>query len=538
MTEHSESTLISKGSCDNCGSSDANALYSDGHSHCFSCGAYTHGEGSQGGTPATPKNKDLVHPGEFKPNHKRKLSLETVKKWGYTVGTYAGQVVQIATSRDDSGAPIGQKIRFPDKTFLQKGDYGKRFYGQHLWRTGGRKLVITEGELDALSVSQMQSHKWPVVSVPTGADGAAKVFRKNIEWLESFEEVILMFDQDDVGRAAAEECGLLLSPGKCKVAYLPLKDASDMLQADRGAEIVNAIWDAKPFRPDGIVNGNELWDLVSEPDAHPGLPSPWPFLDAKLDGLRRGEVTTWTAGSGVGKSALVTEIGYHLHSLGETVGWLKLEEPIKRSARGLLGIYLGLPHNRVREAPPDQLREAYDAVLGTGRMFLYDHFGSTAMENLLGRIRFLVVGCGCSHVVLDHISIVVSGMGEGDERRLIDNLMTSLATLATELNVALHIISHLTRPKGDKGHEEGAVTSLSQLRGSHAIAQLSHNVIGVERNQQGDNPNISTIRVLKCRETGETGIAGYLRYDRETGRMVEHTPEAEPAFEDETDAPF
>jgi twinkle protein len=139
----------------------------------------------------------------------------------------------------------------------------------------------------------------------------------------------------------------------------------------------------------------------------------------------------------------------------------------------------------------------------------------------MNRIRYMVRGCGCQYIVLDHLSIVVSGLGDGDERRLIDNTMTKLRALVQELQVGMILVSHLKRPDG-KGHEEGAATSLSQLRGSASIAQLSDIVLGMERNQQDpDSKNISNIRVLKNRFTGETGLASSLKYDKATGRMSE-----------------
>jgi len=100
--------------------------------------------------------------------------------------------------------------------------------------------------------------------------------------------------------------------------------------------------------------------------------------------------------------------------------------------------------------------------------------------------------------------------------------MTMLRTLVEETGIGLFVVSHLKRPEG-KGHEEGAKTSLSQLRGSHAIAQLSDMVISMERDQQSDNPNLTTLRVLKNRFSGDTGEAGYLLYDKETGRLTETT---------------
>ena len=168
--------------------------------------------------------------------------------------------------------------------------------------------------------------------------------------------------------------------------------------------------------------------------------------------------------------------------------------------------------------------------MGSGNVYLYDHWGSTDSDNLLSKIRYLVRGCGCDYIILDHISIVVSGLEGGDERRLIDNTMTRLRALVEELNCGLILVSHLKRPSGDRGHEDGAQTSMSQLRGSAAIGQLSDMVIGLERNQQDkDKPNISHVRVLKNRWSGETGLSCSLEYSTVTGRMTE------TIFDDETE---
>jgi twinkle protein len=134
--------------------------------------------------------------------------------------------------------------------------------------------------------------------------------------------------------------------------------------------------------------------------------------------------------------------------------------------------------------------------------------------------------------VLDHLSIVVSGMGDGDERRMIDNTMTKLRALVEETKLGLILVSHLKRPEG-KGHEEGANTSLAQLRGSAGIAQLSDMVIGLERNQQDfENKHRTCLRVLKNRFSGDTGIACNLIYNSHTGLMSEETyvPDGENPF--------
>jgi twinkle protein len=518
--------------CPKCGSSDAMSRYSDGHGYCFSCKHYEKGEGMENAMAVFPREVkgDMLPAGEAIALTSRNISQETCAKWGYTSGSYRGQPAQIANYRDAGGTLIAQKVRLPNKQFFALGDFKNAgLYGQHLWRDGGKRIVITEGEIDALSVSQVFNNRWPVVSVPNGAQGAAKALAKQLGWLEQFDEIVLMFDNDQPGIEAAGECALLFTPGKCKVARLPLKDASDMLKAGRGAEIAPAVFEAKVFRPDGIINGKEIeQSVLSDDDGTLEYPFPWAKLQAMTEGYRAGEVIMWCSGSGMGKSQIVRQgVEYELLTANTDVniGLIRLEESVKRAGRGLMGLYLKRPvHKRSQweAVTPEQRKEAYDATLGTGRVFLYDHFGSTNIDNLMARIRFLAKGCDCKVIVLDHISIVVSGEEDGDERRLIDNLMTALATVAQETGVVLHVISHLKRPNGDKGHEDGARVSLAQLRGSHAIAQLSHTVIGLERNQQDEaTKHITTIRLLKCRWTGETGVAGWLAYDQDTGWLSE-----------------
>lgn len=100
--------------------------------------------------------------------------------------------------------------------------------------------------------------------------------------------------------------------------------------------------------------------------------------------------------------------------------------------------------------------------------------------------------------------------------------MTKLRSLVEETGIGLILVSHLKRPQ-EKGHEEGAHTSLSQLRGSAGIGQLSDIVIGLERNQQSDkNSHITTLRILKNRFSGDTGKAGQLIYNPITGRLIEY----------------
>jgi twinkle protein len=173
----------------------------------------------------------------------------------------------------------------------------------------------------------------------------------------------------------------------------------------------------------------------------------------------------------------------------------------------------------------EQLREWQNATIDSERFYAFDHFGSISNDEILDRVRYMAKALDCKWIVLDHLSILVSGNEEfGDERKSIDVLMTKLRSIVEETNIGLILVSHLKRPAGDRGHEEGKEVSLSHLRGSASIGHLSDSVIALERNQQAEDAaeaNTTTLRILKNRYTGDTGIACRLFYDKETGRMSE-----------------
>ena len=514
--------------CDNCGSSNAAAENEDGSVYCFSCGeldlssADSTNKHTHMNTHATPQTGGAFLSGKVLPLDARKINTETCQKFGYKVGEQYGKVCHIAEYRDVEGNLTAQKLRFANKEFSCIG-VPSTFFGQHLFPNGGKKLTITEGEIDALSLSQVFGNKWAVVSLPTGASGAKAVFKKNLEWLQKFEEVILMFDEDAAGRKAVEQVSSILPVGKCKVARLPLKDANEMLMQGKSEELVRSFWDAKIWRPDDIVEGSEVYQRLLNPKNTESIPYPFQGLNEKTRGIRKGEIVTVCAGSGIGKSQLCRVIAHNLiRNTDKRIGYIALEESIERTASGIVGLEMGcLLHLAGELKESDKLKEAFDATVGSGRFFLYDHWGSLDSDNLLGHIRYMAKALDVDYIVLDHLSIVVSGLGDGDERRMIDNTMTKLRSLVEECNIGMIVVSHLKRPEG-KGHEDGAATSLAHLRGSAAIAQLSDIVLGLERNQQDpENRNVTALRVLKNRFTGETGLCSHLQYDKQTGRMTE-----------------
>jgi twinkle protein len=383
--------------------------------------------------------------------------------------------------------------------------------------------VITEGELDALSVSQAFDHKYPVVSLPNGAASATKCIAREYEWLATFEKIVLMFDQDEPGLAAAEAVAAMLPMGKVCVATLDAKDANEVLVTYGPQALVRAYWQATPWRPDGIVAASDLRDAVLNPIEIPSVPYPWEAMNQKLGGMRLKELVTITAGTGVGKTTICKELAYNLlMKHDQSVGMLMLEESNTETMDGMLTINLNknLVTDRAK-AKQEDIESAFD-TLAELPLYLYNHFGSGTMDSILDRIRYMVRGCGVRWIFLDHLSILVSGIDVGDERKQIDVGMTRLRTLVEELGCGLIMVSHLKRPEGNKGHEDGASVNLSQLRGSHSIGQLSNIVIGVQRQDDLPEDQVELV-VLKNRWSGRRGSGGLLEYNEDSGRLLEAT---------------
>lgn len=524
-----DSTFIGHFPCPSCGSSDAYAEYSDGHGYCFACCKYFPStKDKQMESTNVKEAKGLIPISElsFSALNARGINKETCQKLKYFVGHYNDKPCHVACYYDLQGNLVGQKLRFPDKTFSIRGKISNCLFGSQLWESG-KKIVITEGEIDALTVSQLQGNQWPVVSIPNGAQAAKKSIEANLEYLSKFDQIILMFDMDDAGRKAVDECCKVLPAGKAYVANLPCKDPNECLLNGKSKDVIGAIWNARLYRPDGIVSGEDLYDkcVTDIGNLADSVPYPWNAVNEKTKGIRHGELYVITSGSGMGKSTLLRELEYYFGvERKELCGIVALEESTRKTGLELMSLHL---NKRILLNPSSSdeagREDAFKATIGNGCFYLYDHFGSLDSGNLLNKLRYMIVSLGCKRIFLDHISIVVSGMDsdeDGGERKAIDKLMTNLRSLVEETQCTMFVVSHLKRPE-KKGHEEGGQVSLSQLRGSGAIAQLADMVIGLERNQQGENPNVLTIRVLKNRFSGDTGISGYLSYNPDTGRLVD-----------------
>ena len=517
-----ESEFIRHEPCPTCGSSDANSVYTDGHSYCFSCQTYIAGEGD---LHTHQMQTNVSFKGSAQRLQKRKISQATCEKYKiYRDGTHLR-----FPYFDGSGRLKGFKTKDKLKQFKYEGTTTDTLFGQHLFPTTGKRIVITEGELDAASCYEAMEN-WPMVSLPHGAAGARKDLQKQIPLFQGYEEIVLFFDNDEAGRKATEEAASVLPSGKVKIARLEqYKDASDALQANDSEAIRRAIWDAKAYQPDGIVDGKSLLETVTTPSPPCDHKYQFAGLQEKTHGIRYGELTTITAGTGQGKSTFCRQLATQLLEEGVKVGYIALEESNRRTALGLMSVAVGQALH-LGEHEHSTLKNAYDSTIANWNLYLYDHFGSLSADTIYSRIEYMALGLDIKVIFLDHLSILLSGL-DGDERRMIDKTMTDLRSLVERTGITLFLVSHLRRTHTDQDHTDGAKVSLGQLRGSQAISQLSDTVLALERNQQAED-DVSTLRVLKNRYSGETGVATTLKFDKSTCKY--HETE-NPIFSAQTD---
>lgn len=472
--------------------------------------------------------------GEYRALLNRDISEEVCKRFHYQVGKVPkdypakpgsriyemrGKTVQIENYYED-GTLIGQKLRDKDKNFVVIGKIGNTLWGRHAVKPGGKVLVVTEGAIDAMSYAEMRKG-WPVCSIPNGAASAPKVLRENLEFLESFEKVILCFDNDTPGREAAESCKGILSPKKLHIAALPeeFKDLNEALQAGEYKAAMQAVFNAECVKPDGLVKIEDVLEAALTPIEW-GIP--W-FLDELTEltfGRRWGELYAFGAGTGVGKTDILTEqIAYDVAHLGHQVGVLFLEqmppETVKRIAGKIASRRFHVPD---AGWTTEELTDAVQKL--KGKVTLYDSFGQTEWSEVKTRIRHMAVAEGIRIFYVDHLTAMAD---TSDERGSLEQIMKEMAGLAHELSIIIHFVSHLATPDGTP-HEEGGRVAIRHFKGSRSIGFWSYFMFGMERDQQAEDEeerHQTTFRVLKDRYTGQaTGQTLTLGYDKQTGRII------------------
>ena len=518
--------------CSDCGSSDGIRIFDDGNGYCHACiakglkpfkknGNAMNGTVTYTSVSQQPSVSDIdSYPVYDLPS--RKISKEVCEFFKVKAHAWNNEPAHFYPYGDSS-----YKVRILPKDFRIVGK-SDMLFGQREFPEGSKMLVITEGEIDALSVAQasmdIDKKVWPVVSIPSASQ--TNVLLAQREWLKSFGTVVLWFDSDEAGQKAVDVAAKIIGFDKVKVVDSKAKDAN-ALYLEGGAKAVNAaVWAARQYSPAGVIMGEKIWDQFQERQATESIPYPECLdgLNQKLKGVRYGEITLFTSGTGSGKSTVIKEIILDL--LGKTddkVGLISLEESVGDTAEKFIG--MSIQRNLTDgPIPATDLRRGFEDVFGDERLILLDHQGSVGDSSLIDKIEHMCL-LGCKYLVLDHITIAVSEGSEGlAGNEAVDKVMSDLLKIVKRHNVWLGLVSHL-RKSGGKAFEEGNQASIDDIKGSGSIKQIAFDVVAFSRNltaeRDADRNKIQFV-VLKSRFTGLTGPAGAAIYNPETGRLVNY----------------
>jgi twinkle protein len=517
--------------CEKCGGSDPKQVYEDGSGYCFSCSSYF---------PSS--NQEVFEEVSFQTMNKDN-QLEEISEYpcrGFKERNIFKQVSEhygVKVSYDSDGGIAahyypyymedvlsGYKVRKLPKEFSSVGKVRGGLFGQNLY-SGGKRLVITEGELDCMAVQAAWYNKYktfyPVVSIRSAS--SIKDLIEEREWIRNFDEVIVWFDNDEAGRKASQEAARIIGYDKVKLAKSAEKDASELWVKDP-TKVLKTVYDSIPYTPAGILTADDLWEQLEDYNKIESVPYPpcMAGLNDKLKGMRFGEITLWTSGTGSGKSTLLREIALHLiETTEDKVGVISLEESPAETARKMAGMALNR-NPAAEEIPIDELKVGFDKVFRTNRVQVLDHQGSISDGSIIDYLEYMCLS-GAKYLFIDHITILASEGAEGlTGNEATDLIMNQLLKVAKKHNVWIGLISHLRKTGEGRSFEDGKLPAMDDIRGSGSIKQISCDIIAFARNVSAENSNerntIST-KVLKCRYTGLTGPTGPIFYEYDTGRL-------------------
>jgi len=524
--ERTESTFVKHGPCSSCGSSDAKAIYSDSHTVCFACDAYEHGDGSSVNTNKT-RARPLEMTGTIAAIQDRRISMETCKRYGVTVESGADGSISkhhYPYHSQEGTTVVGTKVRnVATKDFYATGDLGTAgLFGQQSFASGGKYITITEGEIDAMAAYEMNGG-FPAVSIRSGANSAVKDIKASLEYLETFDNVVICFDNDEAGIKAAQDVLPLFSPRKAKVCTLPLKDAGDMLKANKVREYTKCWWDAKAYKPEGVVSlgDSDVWDKFLKRGTEEVTPLPASFgsLNAMMNGgIAAGEVTVIGALTSIGKTTMVYNLVHGMYTeSAKKIGCVFLEADVGETVEKLLSVYMG---TNIADVPNENrdynlYHEKYDEMAQSDKLHILDHQGALEADELFAKMQYLVKGLDCDVIILDPLQAAVTS----NENGTIDAFMDKCLKLAKNTGVSIIIVSHMRKPHAKDAHDVGEY----DLKGSGSINQIAFNTILLSRDKMTDDDyarNCTQVQLVKCRRTGRTGVAGWLFYESNTSRLV------------------
>ena len=399
--------------------------------------------------------------------------------------------------------------------------------------SGGKKLFVTEGEMDAVALYQIfravnkgtkyESNIPAIVSLAHGSGSAVKELLKHREMIfMHFKEIVLVFDQDKPGEEAVEAV-LKVFPEGVSVAHLPRKDANQCLLEGVSKAAYNAVaFNSVKPKNTRLVLADSLFE---EAKIAPTIGAPWPWeaVTKKTRGIRLGETIYIGAAQKMGKSEIVNTLAAHfIKELGWSVLLAKPEESNKKSVKLVAGKIVGkIFHDP--NVPFDE--ESYDEAcdLMRNKLFLINLYQHLGWETLKADIRAAAME-GCKAIFIDPITNLTNGMSAADANTRLQEIAQELSAMALDLNVVIFIFCHLRNPDSGPPHERGGEVLSSQFAGSRAMARSCNLMFGLEGNRDPHlNPeerNVRTLVLLEDREFGEVGRFK-LYWDRATSLFNE-----------------
>lgn len=444
---------------------------------------------------------------------------------------------------------------------------GNKMFGQNVAEAQKRKrnnLVITEGQWDCLSVFEalidnVKGTKYEgleplVVSIPMGTANAVEAILHNEGYVQSHDALTIFFDDDYCtpaelqkkimkGHEAREAvANALVGSGLSLFTVTPdegFKDASDYMQAGKRDDLAKLVqFGRRPYSSEKIIKACDVsLEELLEPRPEGVYVDSFPKLMDKLHGFRTRELVLLTSPSGVGKSTVTSIFASAFMESGHKLGMIYLEETNKETMQRLIAAklkvnYLEFKNEPLKVVSRERIEKARQEIVENDQLVMLGHFGSLPVSELMAKIKHMHLVEGCDFILLDHLSLVISGSAVKDERKELDMVMTELAAFCAANDVCIIAVSHINRsaaeqfkaPKLKEGEEPKPYwvqVSKEMMRGSAALEQLSFVILGLEPEIQPDRSRGRVrLTVLKNRPWSYLGVADTFKIDDESWEVL------------------
>jgi len=384
-------------------------------------------------------------------------------------------------------------------------------------QSGARKLIITEGEYDAVALKRMLDMYQPeeykdnipaVCSLPHGAGSASKDLARLASKIRKyFKEIVLCYDDDEAGALAVEESCKVL-PEASTVA-LPAKDANDCIKKSLGKQVHKAVmFNTHKPKNTRLVWGHEVHEEAKQP-AEWGISTPWSKLTDITRGIRTGETWYIAAGEKMGKSEVVDSLIAHL--IGEH-GWKVLAAKPEQANNRTYKMVVSKLTGKVFHDPKVEFdHDAYDAggEIAKDHLCMLNLYQAVEWETLKVDIR-AAVAAGVKAVFIDPITNLTNGMNSTEVDAHLRMVAQEAAAMALDLDIVIFFFCHLNKPsKGSTPWDRGGKITTDYFAGSSAMARSCNYAIGLEGNKDPEltkeEQNMRKLVLLADREFGESG---------------------------------